>query len=82
MRLATGPTGPSAGASGEPASDNAELDRLLRGLLRRQPQDVGLVVRTARALSSGKARGKAGLRERMEAALKSLGDQFLPPDGL
>ncbi len=61
--------------------DERELRRQFRDLVRRQPDDRGLVLKASRGLPKKAAESKAEeLAASMKAALDILGDQLLPPD--
>jgi hypothetical protein len=93
MTDGTGEIGPSGGdrreegALREPPStagrqderDEAELRRLFRELMLRQPDDVGLLLRGSRVLVRPKESRAEEERRQMQEALESLGDQLLPP---
>lgn len=74
------PTGQSGGeGSGNGGSEGDELRRQFRELLRRQPDDVGLVLKASRVLPKKPAGTKAEeTAAAMKRALDMLGDQLFP----
>ena len=89
MPAATGETALSGGGESaetalrEPQDERLEpeLRRWFRELMLRQPDDVGLVMRSSRVLMRTKGSRAEEARRQMEAVLEGLGDQLLPRDG-